>query len=117
MREDINCKVLPDGSLLLTAGNAARAYIREQEKRQSDISILCDLTEGYWANGSFQPFDGGAGNPMVGLTSAPCIAEAMNHDGQNEIEGRLWWFPDYALRSPIDELKRKGRTVFNAAGK
>lgn len=114
----MNATILPDGSLKLTAGNEERARIKElAERGMDDVSILCDGTEHYWTNGGFHPFDASAANPFVGLTSAPCIAEDMScdDDGKWEVIGRLWYFGNYMLRSPIEELKNRGRVIFQAA--
>jgi hypothetical protein len=114
----ISCTILPNGNLKVTAGNQTRAFIAEQERNQQGYwTILSDLFEPYFTNGSYEPFDAGDGNPFVGLTSAPCIAEAMTveDDGSREIIGRCWWYPNYMIRDPLDELKRLGRTEFAAA--
>jgi hypothetical protein len=116
-RETLTCTVLPSGDLLLAASNDCRAFIREKQSELDDVSILSELTECYWTNSGFHPFDAGAGNPFVGLTSAPCIAEDMDYpdNGQRQVIGRLWYFPNYMLESPCDTLKRRGRVVFTLA--
>ncbi len=119
MRESLAATVLPGGALCLAAGNLARARIKElQASGLDDVSILRELTEPYWTNGSYAPFDAGDGRPFVGLTSAPCIAEDLDYPDDSDgpvLNGRLWYFPDYMLRSPVDELKRRGRVVFALA--
>lgn len=113
----ISCHILPNGDLKVTAGNEARAFIAERQKRGEYWSVLADLFEPYFTNGRYEPFDAGEGNPFVGLTSAPCIAESVTteYDGSRAVVGALWWFPDYAIRDPLDELKRTGRTIFSLA--
>lgn len=113
------CKVLPNGDLLVTAGNTCRAYIADEMRKGANYwGILADIFEQERCNGGFEPFEPGSGEPysapFVGLTSAPCIAESLNYedDGRQTIEGRVWWFPDYATHDPLDELKNRGRTVF-----
>jgi hypothetical protein len=119
LHPSLTLSILPNGALCLAAGNDARAAIKELQARHGgdDVSILTELTEPYWTNGSFEPFDAGRGDPFVGLTSAPCIAECMDvaDDGQRSIDGRFWYFGDYMIRSPIDELKRRGRVIFSQA--
>jgi hypothetical protein len=116
-RDTLTITVLPSGDLLLAAGNAARSELKRMRENRSDVDALTELTEPYWTNGSYAPFDAGEGNPFVGLTSAPCIAEDLDYpdDGQRQIIGRFWYFPDYMLRSPIDELIKRGRVVFKKA--
>ena len=75
-RESLTLTIQPNGDLLIAASNTCRARLKETRERYDDVSALCELTEPYWTNGSFQPFDAGAGNPFVGLTSAPCIADS-----------------------------------------
>jgi hypothetical protein len=118
-RTSITITELPSGDLLLAAGNAVRAELKSMREasRYTDVAALHELTEPYWTNGSYAPFDASEGNPFVGLTSAPCIAEDLDYpdDGQRQIIGRFWYFPDYMLRSPIDELIKRGRVVFKQA--
>lgn len=115
----MNATIEADGSLKLTASNEDRARIKELETRgvHDPVAILADLLESYFTNGGFEPFDAGQGNPFVGLTSAPCIAESMttHDDGENEIIGRFWYFGAYMLRDPVEDLKRRGRVVFDLA--
>lgn len=114
----ITCRILPTGNLLVTASNAARQQIaHDLSLGWSYWSILCEAFEQYACNGSFTVFDAGNANPCIGLTCAPCVAESMtiSDEGHNEIDGRLWWFPDYMIRDPLEELKNKGRTVFQLA--
>ena len=115
----LTCTILPDGDLKLTLSNEGRRNISEAlEQNQGYWTIMADLFEGYSCNGSFTHFDAGEANPFVGLTSAPCIAEAMDYpdNGENEVVGRLWWLSDYAIRDDLEELRTLGRTVYHLAG-
>ena len=110
--------ITPNGDLSLTADAAGLEWVREQrEAERTDEEILVDGTEDYWANGNFRSFDAGEGNPFVGLTSAPCIAEDMNlhDDGTWEIVGRFWYYNAYAVRSYFDDLLQDGQAVFTRA--
>lgn len=113
----VDCKILPNGDLEVTANEETREHIRENEANDGYWETLCRIFEPYWTNGSYQPFDAGEGNPNVGLTSAPCIAESMDvpDSGENVIVGRLWWYPNYMVRDPLDDLRDTGRTVFTLA--
>lgn len=111
-------EVLPNGNLKVAAGNEARQWIKEEQKAErSSDSILWDGTERYWTNGSYEPFDAGQGNPFVGLTCAPCIAELLDckDNGDREIVGRFWYFDRYQVVDPMEELKRTGQVIFNLA--
>ena len=116
----------PNGNLLLSLEDGDAEIIddaREQRQRYGwgslDESILWDLMESYWANGSYQSFipsDGENGRaPFVGLTEAPCICTGMTtySDGMHVLEpGHVWWFPDYMVESCIDTLRERGQVVF-----
>jgi hypothetical protein len=114
----LTATVLPSGSLKVTADNATRSEIAESLRAgQCYWAVMADIFESYSCNGSYTPFDASDANPFVGLTSAPCIAEAMatEDNGNNEILGELWWYPNYMIRDPLDELKNRGATVFDRA--
>lgn len=91
--------------------------INEKLEQMDDISLLFHGTDSYWTNGSYQPFDAGKANPFVGLTNSPCVAESMTYDdeGNADIEGKHWWFPNYQVESFIDTLINKGSVIFTQA--
>lgn len=102
------------GELIISANEAQREWIRERQNAgEGSDNILHAMFEGYWTNGSYEPFDAGDGNPFVGLTSAPCIAECMNveDDGTRTVD-RYWYFNLYMTIDPMDELRNTGVVVF-----
>lgn len=115
----MNATILPNGDLKLTAGNAGRKWLADSmaDERYSFWCVLWDGLESYACNGSYEPFDAGDANPFVGLTSAPCIAETMDYldDGTKEIQGRFWYFADYMIACPLEQLRNHGRAVFTLA--
>lgn len=114
----INCTILDNGDLRVTADNETRAFIAQsQHDERSHWTILADLFEPYFTNGEYEPFDASNANPFVGLTSAPCIAESLTvlDDGTREIDGRFWYYADYMLINELNELKRYGRVTFTLA--
>jgi len=113
----MNLTILPNGDLKITADNETRAYIADEMRNGRRNNIIYDLLEHEICNGSYTPFDAGQGNPFVGLSSAPCIAEAMTteDDGANIIDGRFWYFADYMIRDELEDLRNKGRVVFTLA--
>lgn len=111
----MNITVLTNGDLKLTADNFTRSEIAEAMRRDRCFwYIMADLFEPYFTNGEYDPFDAGDANPFVGLTSAPCIAESLDYhdDGEKEIVGRFWYFPNYMLENPLETLKNTGRVIF-----
>lgn len=102
----LNFEILPNGNLSVTATNEGRELINEKREEWDRQTLLWELAEPYSVNGSYTFFDAGEGNPNVGLTDAPCIAECLNYeeDGERTIEGRFWYLSDYATRDE-DELE------------
>lgn len=112
-------KIIANGDLLMTASDETRAEMADmlRDPNWNYWSVFAELLEIYLCNGSYTPFDAGEGNPFVGLSSAPCIAESMcySDSGELEIDGRFWYYPNYAITDPLAELKNKGRVIFDLA--
>jgi len=112
----IECTILENGDLEITADEEAREYIADHADRNYWL-VMADLFESYACNGSFTHFDAGQANPFVGLTSAPCVAEEMttHDDGTNEIIGRCWYFNNYAIECDLEKLRDEGRVIYSPA--
>lgn len=91
--------------------------IKEHLEEYGSDNTLSAMLEQYACNGSYTFFDAGASNPFVGLTDAPCIAEAMDTDdeGNNIILGEFWYFGNYMIECPVDTLIKYGRVIFDKA--
>ena len=113
----MNVIKLPNGDLKVTVTNEERSEIAYQSKEHGFWSTLSILFESYSCNGSYAPFDASDGNPFVGLTSAPCVAETLSYedDGSITIDGDFWHYADYQIACPLEDLARRGRTVFRRA--
>lgn len=100
-----------------TASDEDIQELQERSAIVADAELLSEFTEHYWTNGSYRPFDAGDANPSVGLTDAPCIAESIDYedDGTATVVGKLWWFPNYQVESPVETLINKRRVVFTLA--
>ncbi len=112
-------KILDNGNLLITADNEFRRYIREGYEECGYIGAECNVMDylrssaGGWIE-MLKPEVLGA------LTSAPILTidPAMNDDGDFvpfPTDAPVWWYPDYAVSDPWEELKNKGRVVFQVA--
>ena len=110
----INCKILENGDLKITADNSSKSELKYARERSGYWGAMAEAFDGYRSNGSFEHFDAGNANPFVGLTSAPCIAESMspNDDDQNVIAGRVWAFMNYQIEDDLGELIRTGKVVY-----
>ena len=51
---------------------------------------------------------------IAALTDAPILTDDLEarDDGTRFVHGKVWWFPDYMIRSFAEELIRNGRVVF-----
>jgi hypothetical protein len=113
-----NVTILPNGDLKLTASNEGRKELAEWFALDRNYwTMMADIFEPYSSNGSYEPFDGGDGNPFVGLTSAPCIAESLDtdDDGNREVIGNFWYYNDYCITDDMEELKNKGYVIYTLA--
>lgn len=91
--------------------NRAMTYSSDYE-----MAFLADLLEPWTANGSYAPVY----PEWIGaLTSAPIIASVLTYseEGTPTVlpEDKVWWFPDYAVRSFAEELLKNGMVRFRAA--
>ena len=107
-----------NGNLAITIDKTASsddiAELKDRAEEVGELPALIEYTESYWTNGGYLPFDAGVGNPNVGLTDAPCIAENMDRDddGNATIDGKFWYFPNYAVESFLDTLITRGTVEF-----
>jgi len=76
---------------------------------------MYDLFEPYSCNNSYTLFDSANGNPFVGLTEAPCIAESMGTDdeGERKVVGDFYYYNYYMITSYVEELATTGKTFFH----
>jgi hypothetical protein len=109
-------QILANGDLLITAGNAARQALADAYRRGGYQQAEGEVVE-YLSSTSelalIPPENIGA------LTDAPILAEAeYPNDGSGPVpydDAPVYWFPDYAIRDPWEELKNKGRVEFQRA--
>ena len=80
---------------------------------KSHDSILADMLEDHLCNGweFIQPEEIGA------LTAAPILSDSVTRDDSGNLlkVDQVYWFPDYAVRSELDELYENGEVFFPAA--
>lgn len=118
----MNHKILPNGDLLLTAGNRDR----------SDLAVECRA--GYYhaetavADAFHEVLTFVRPKCIGALTNAPILTDdaddSDDSDDRSHAEyggpvphenANVWWFPDYAVRNPWEELSRTGKVVFTLA--
>ena len=88
-----------------------------------DSELLGDIEEYVLEDMIENGFDRISPEDIGALTDAPIIgnlvfnSKAAGEDWGNIDWGktRVWWYPDYALRSFVDDLLEKGETIFQKA--
>jgi len=98
---------------LTEKGRAEFATIVEERDRFGIHAALCALLEDHPCNGweMVPPEDIGA------LTAAPIVSDDIlrNEEGSVVEVGRVYWYPDYAVRDEIEELRKDLVLVFQGA--
>jgi hypothetical protein len=109
----VDLRKTDDGNLqiaLTKRGRTNFATIREERDRNGIHAALCALLEDHLCNGweMVPPEDIGA------LTAAPILSDEIvrDEDGRVTEAGRVYWYPDYAVRDEITELRRNLVLVF-----
>jgi hypothetical protein len=109
----VDLKKVPDGNLHIHLNRNGRrhfAEIREEQAAVGTSAALCALLEDHLANGweMVPPEDLGA------LTAAPILSDEITRDDQGRLTeaGRVYWYPDYAVRDEIEELRRHLTILF-----
>jgi hypothetical protein len=102
------------GNLVITADNEGRRDLAEAYAAGGYDRAEMEVAESIVPNSELMfipPEQVGA------LTGSPILGEAAwTDDGGMDVYGAVFWFPDYMVRDPWEELKNKGRVVFiNAA--
>jgi hypothetical protein len=110
----VNITITSQGNLKLAIEPLARDELREtiDLSTHKNHGVLAELLEAFQANGIYYPIEPGDGTPgggaFIGLTDAPCIATDVDFedDGSTTINGDVWWYPDYMIRSFAEVLHR-----------
>ncbi len=108
----VGYKVLSTGNLILTVNNQARHELAEGWRDHHDWDRQWyDIIGPFQENGMLYPVDP---DDIAALTSAPILTDDLivEADGSRHVLGRVWWFPDYMVRDPLEELRNTGRVEF-----
>ena len=107
--------ILPDGSLLLTAGNSDRSELAEASREG-----YCDA-ESFVADSFHDILTFIPPENIGAMTGAPILTNDAEwpDDGNGPVpynyESPVWWFEAYQIIDPWEELARKGRVIFQRA--
>lgn len=115
----LDFKVLGSGNLEITREDADKEDLQDLLDRctHRDHGFLADLLEhtGWSGNGKLHQVQP---EWVAALTDAPILTDDLVHsdgDDMPKVEGTVWWYPDYAVKSFAEELIDTGRTVFTRA--
>ena len=108
----IRAKVQADGRLKITADNVSRTDLRNCYASGGYFKAEEMVQEDIW-RWNFQftlPENIGA------LTDAPIICDDLSIDDAGTVisVGDVWWFPNYQITDPWQDLKDRGRVFFDA---
>jgi len=87
-----------------------------QAQRNLDHEVLASMLDhfGFLGNATYlpiMPVDVGA------LTDAPMLTDELDHldDGTSDVKGKVWWYPNYQVKSFSEVLRTEGRVTFSLA--
>ncbi len=106
------------GNLKLIWPRGPRDELRELMATRDEYALLDELLDAHRGNGSLYPFRPGNGEPcngpFIGLTDAPCITDDLTceGDGRQVVNGTLYAYVDYQVKSFAEELIRLGSVTF-----
>lgn len=109
----LKIKKLSTGKLLLTIADSILNEAKDDYYHNDNFEY--DLFEQYSSNGGYTLFDPSNGNPFIGLTNAPCVAESLvdiDDWGTLAIQGDFWYYPDYQTTNWVELLVTTGRVEF-----
>ena len=96
--------------LLNEKGQVDFAELLEIRNAHGIHAALCTLLEDHLQTGweMVPPED------LAALTSAPILSDEIERDEWGKIveAGRVYWYPDYAVRDEIEEIRKKLVLVF-----
>ncbi len=116
----MNATTLPNGNLKITASNDDRRELAECYRREdggypaAEGFVVERLREDAY-------FEWVAPEWVGALTDAPIFARQDDVDFPDDGSPRLraaecpvWWYPNYMVSDPWEELKNRGRVVFTS---
>jgi len=115
--EYVDFEILSNGNLRISLNANGKIELTEMnnlpEERLNDYDKLRELME-------FQLCNGWAwvnSEDVSALTDAPILSDDANYndDGIMEVNGEVWWYPDYQTIDLAKELLETGELIFTKA--
>ena len=106
-------EIMPNGDLLITADNEARAWLKERLQETSVVAFWPEFVAEFLA--FYYPWLPWAEpEELAALTSSPILLETA-YNGGELADPRAWWFPNYQVENEFETLKNNGRLVMTLA--
>lgn len=114
----INVQVLPTGNLLLTADNDGRADLasayHDGGYARADMEVFSEI-EPSWRAVSPESIGALTDSPII---CAEIFQPVPDNDGDSynvDPEAVFYWFPNYQVCDPWEQLKNRGRVEFQCS--
>lgn len=82
-----------------------------------DVRFLREMMDmtGWLGNAVFTPI---YPENVGALTDAPMFSDVVEYldDGEVEVPGKVWWFPNYAVENFAETLLSQGKVTFTLSG-
>ena len=114
----VNLEELPSGNLKISLlpGEENKAEVERIHKEQcnayyGDIMAILE----YWSD-CYELLQERFYEHIGALTSSPIIVKDLDIDDNGDFEnvGKTWWYPDYQVSDPVEELLKHGYVIFES---
>lgn len=104
-------KILPNGNLCITLND--KSALDDIELDDYTDNTFLDLIEDCWCNGLsiVNPDDVGALTDSIILSD-----DSLDDDDEYPVDTTFWWYPNYQVKAPIEDLRENGCVIFSKAG-
>ena len=110
--------VTQNGNLEITCEGSEKEDLQDilDSTSHKDHGFLAEMLEyaGWSTNGKLYPV---APEWIGALTDAPIVSDEVIYldNGDHEVPGKVWWFPNYMVESFAETLIGTGRVLFAKA--
>jgi len=119
----IEYQILPGGDLKMKLTAEGREFLQDYISEQDENSVefttgvdvlLYGLFESWFANSDW---DHVSSEDIGALTDAPIISDRVDRDDKGSLGGlgNVWWYSNYAVTDPVEEMILRGETVWQKA--
>jgi hypothetical protein len=125
--ETENLEIVNKGQYLTLATQNNKLHIfltdegREWVKENGPVTYqnFWELFEDISGNSEFLFFENAA-NVGIGLTDSPIFTDGYYYDEDSNLQqtddAKIWWYPDYQVKNPFEELTKEGEVDFDKTG-